>query len=98
MDIKPVQKRRLGMAIAKALEQGYCIDCDASVYFAKRPTLRQQVVCPECGAYLEVVKLNPVAMDWSSAYFMSNGNGNGNGNGDDDDDYEYDDDEDDDED
>ena len=43
----------------------YCPDCDSEVYFSKRPSLGQVVVCRECNAHLEVVETDPIELEWA---------------------------------
>lgn len=56
---------------------GYCPDCDASIDVGNQPKKGQRVTCTGCNAYLEIVSLSPIELDW--AYDSD----------DDDDDYEY---------
>ncbi len=65
------------------MAEGFCPDCDSKVDIGNHPRKGQRATCPSCNAYLEVVALSPVELDW--AY---------DGYDDDDDDFDYDDDED----
>lgn len=42
----------------------YCPDCAARIYLGRKPWLGQPVTCDFCDADLEVVALNPPALDW----------------------------------
>ena len=39
-----------------------CSECGGTVSFKSAPILHELIRCPECGAELEVVTLEPVAM------------------------------------
>jgi lysine biosynthesis protein LysW len=43
----------------------YCPSCAGPIYFNKRPRLGDIIVCAECDENLEVVRLNPIKLDWS---------------------------------
>ena len=40
-----------------------CPQCGAMIKFKSAPLLHELVRCPECGAELEVVSLEPLALD-----------------------------------
>jgi alpha-aminoadipate/glutamate carrier protein LysW len=40
-----------------------CIECEGSVSFDEEPILGEIAACPDCGVELEVVSLEPVAVD-----------------------------------
>lgn len=42
-----------------------CIECDTEIEIAGRARLGLKVICPSCGARLEVVGTNPVEVDWA---------------------------------
>ncbi len=42
----------------------YCPDCAARIYLGRKPWIGQPVLCDSCEADLEVVELNPPALDW----------------------------------
>jgi len=42
-----------------------CPSCAARLHFNVRPKLGDIVVCYECEENLEVVRLNPIKLDWS---------------------------------
>lgn len=46
-------------------DYAYCPHCDSRVVFGKRPVKGQRVRCRECGTELEVVRLNPLEVDWA---------------------------------
>jgi lysine biosynthesis protein LysW len=43
---------------------GSCPECDADIHFRKEPSEGQRLSCPNCGAYLEVIGLSPIELDW----------------------------------
>lgn len=44
--------------------QAACPECRAGVSFEAAPRLGQRAECPSCRAALEVVKLQPLELDW----------------------------------
>jgi lysine biosynthesis protein LysW len=44
---------------------GVCPSCDTKIRFRNNLYLGQLVTCQECGDVLEVVRLNPVKLDWA---------------------------------
>ena len=42
-----------------------CPDCGDRMAFTGKVKLFQRVVCPNCGAELEVVKTEPVELEWA---------------------------------
>jgi lysine biosynthesis protein LysW len=42
----------------------YCPDCDEKIVLNPRIRLGQKVVCPHCGADLEVIGTDPPELDW----------------------------------
>ncbi|MGA9193294.1 MAG: hypothetical protein WBZ24_16330 [Anaerolineales bacterium] len=47
------------------MAQGYCPDCDSDIKLGSDPRKGQKVTCPNCGAYLEIVGLSPIELDWA---------------------------------
>jgi lysine biosynthesis protein LysW len=43
----------------------YCPDCAGRIYLGRKPWVGQPVTCDFCDADLEVVELNPPALDWA---------------------------------
>lgn len=41
-----------------------CPSCDTKIRFEEPPHLGQTLDCPECGNTLEVVRRNPLELDW----------------------------------
>jgi len=41
-----------------------CIDCGSKYTLKGRIELGQEVVCPECETWMEVVSLDPIEVDW----------------------------------
>lgn len=46
------------------MAKGYCPECDNDINLGRDPNKGQKVSCPSCGAYLEVVGLSPIELDW----------------------------------
>jgi lysine biosynthesis protein LysW len=42
----------------------YCPDCGARIYLGRKPWLGQPAMCDQCEADLEVIRVNPPALDW----------------------------------
>jgi alpha-aminoadipate carrier protein LysW len=47
------------------MEEGYCPECDSKISLGRDPQEGQKVTCSSCGAYLEVVGLSPIDLDWA---------------------------------
>ena len=43
----------------------FCPECEFGIPLGKEPFIGQQVTCAECGAFLEVLDLSPIRLDWS---------------------------------
>ena len=41
-----------------------CPSCGDEIRLRSQPGVGQQVLCPYCGAELEVIALDPVELDW----------------------------------
>jgi lysine biosynthesis protein LysW len=41
-----------------------CMDCGVKSVLTGRIELGQEIACPECGTWMEVVSLDPVQVDW----------------------------------
>jgi alpha-aminoadipate carrier protein LysW len=46
------------------MEVANCLGCGTEIVFKKTPQMGAMMVCPECGAELEVVWLDPLELDW----------------------------------
>lgn len=42
-----------------------CPECDSRIYFEKRPDAGEIIICPECEASLEIIRTNPIRLDWA---------------------------------
>ncbi len=42
-----------------------CPSCDSRIYFERRPDTGEIIVCPECEASLEIMRNNPIRLDWA---------------------------------
>lgn len=45
----------------------FCPECDTRIRFHVQPRLGQLVTCRECGEISEVVKLDPIKLNWAYA-------------------------------
>jgi len=45
--------------------EAFCIHCDQRIDLGLWPGEGWRVTCPACGAYLEVISVNPVELDWA---------------------------------
>ena len=43
---------------------GYCPECDDNVGFRDVLKIGYKKNCPKCGAYLVVIGLHPIELDW----------------------------------
>ena len=43
----------------------YCVDCGSRIYLGRKPWVGQPAYCEECGADLEVIKTNPLELEWT---------------------------------
>ncbi|MFN4294477.1 MAG: lysine biosynthesis protein LysW [Thermoflexales bacterium] len=51
------------MSNSLSLTTAECPECGATIAFKGAPVLHELVRCPDCGAELEVVSLEPLALD-----------------------------------
>lgn len=42
----------------------FCPECKRSLDLGVQLYEGQRVICPECGAHLEVISLKPIELDW----------------------------------
>jgi len=42
----------------------FCVHCDYRIDLGLRPQEGQRVHCPQCGAYLEIISVQPLELDW----------------------------------
>jgi len=47
-----------------------CIECDEDIEISGRPQLGQKVICPNCGAELEIAGINPLELDWAEEDYL----------------------------
>jgi lysine biosynthesis protein LysW len=47
------------------MARGFCPECDATIDLGNNPTEKQKVTCQSCGAFLEVVAISPIELDWA---------------------------------
>ncbi len=43
----------------------YCPECDTQIRLNGSPRKGDQITCNSCGAYLKVVDLSPIELDWA---------------------------------
>jgi lysine biosynthesis protein LysW len=48
------------------MAQGFCPECDAEVGLGNAPKLGQRVTCHSCGAFLEIIEMSPIELDWAN--------------------------------
>jgi lysine biosynthesis protein LysW len=51
----------------KSVAEVFCPECECCLKLGTRPRRGQQIICPECEAVLEVVSLDPLELDISTA-------------------------------
>ena len=54
------------MKAANSSNMALCPDCERRVRVGGTPRLGNKLICPHCDAYLRVVDLNPIELDWDS--------------------------------
>ena len=42
----------------------FCVHCEYRLDLGRRPQEGQRVHCPHCGAYLEIISVEPLELDW----------------------------------
>jgi len=47
------------------MAEGFCPDCDSTVDLGSTPKRGQTVTCGTCSAYLQVISVSPVELDWA---------------------------------
>lgn len=47
------------------MTHAFCPECDTKITVGRDPREGQQVSCPQCGAYLMVVGVSPLELDWA---------------------------------
>jgi hypothetical protein len=43
----------------------YCLDCGSRIYLGAKPWKGQPVFCERCDADMEVIRVNPLELDWT---------------------------------
>jgi len=43
----------------------YCLDCGDRIYLGRKPWVGQPAFCEQCGADLEVTRINPLEVEWT---------------------------------
>ena len=43
----------------------YCLDCGDRIYLGRKPWVGQPAFCDQCGADLEVTRVNPLELEWT---------------------------------
>ena len=74
------------MATAQKKLAATCLDCSETIQIDAKAQVGHKLSCPHCGAYLEIVNLKPLELDWDM--------GDMDDEGDFDDDLDFDDDQD----
>lgn len=47
------------------MAEGFCPDCDSTVDLGSNPKRGQTVTCGTCSAYLQVISVSPIELDWA---------------------------------
>lgn len=47
------------------MAKGYCIECETKLKLGNSPTKGQLISCVRCGAFLQVVSISPIELDWA---------------------------------
>jgi alpha-aminoadipate carrier protein LysW len=48
--------------------RAFCPDCDGEIRLSPHGRLGQKLVCPHCGADLEVIGVDPLELDWAHVW------------------------------
>ena len=43
----------------------FCLDCEQKITLESTPDVGNTLCCPICGAEMEVVKIEPIELDWT---------------------------------
>jgi lysine biosynthesis protein LysW len=43
----------------------YCLDCGDRIYLGRKPWVGQEAFCERCGADMEVIRTNPLELEWT---------------------------------
>lgn len=47
------------------MSKAFCPECDRGIEMGNNPHQGQMVTCQNCGAYLKVIGLSPIELDWA---------------------------------
>jgi lysine biosynthesis protein LysW len=47
------------------MTDAFCPECDSKIYVESNPKEGQKITCPKCGAYLMVIGISPIELDWA---------------------------------
>ena len=47
-----------------------CPDCDEEITFRSPPREEQKFICPHCEAYLVVISVDPLEIEWDESGFF----------------------------
>ena len=42
----------------------FCLGCEREIDLGPSPEVEQRITCPHCGVMLEVIKIDPLELDW----------------------------------
>jgi lysine biosynthesis protein LysW len=48
----------------KAKKPAICPSCAIKIDISHNPSPYQRIICPDCGAFLEIVKIDHPVLDW----------------------------------
>ncbi|MBN2556245.1 MAG: hypothetical protein JXA97_09945 [Anaerolineales bacterium] len=47
------------------MPESFCPECEGKIRLSASPSKGDNVTCPACGAYLQVVSTSPIELDWA---------------------------------
>jgi lysine biosynthesis protein LysW len=57
------------MAMRTRTTVASCLECGQAIDLKSQPKEGQRITCPECGAFLEIINLEPLEFDWAFSEF-----------------------------
>ena len=50
------------------MARAFCPDCDGEIILNPQTRLGHKLVCPHCDADLEVIRVDPIELDWAHVW------------------------------